>query len=141
MSAADRKRIGYSTLLALAVGFVLAVMASNVLLRGWRIDLTENRLYTLSPGTRALLESIDEPINLYLFSSDQETSNLPALRSYETRVRETLEEFVAHAPDGRLVLSVLDPVRFSEEEDRAEQYGLQAANVGQGGEPVYFGLA
>src|SRR5262245_17377406 len=109
MSASDRKRIAYSTLVVLAVGFVLAVMASNVLLRGLRLDLTENRLYTLSPGTRSLLEGIDEPINLYLFFSDQDTQGLPALRSYATRVRETLEEFVAHAPEGRLVLTVLDP--------------------------------
>lgn len=141
MSASQRKRIGYSTLVVLAVAFIVAVMASNVLLRGLRIDLTENNLYTLSPGTRSLLASIDEPINLYLFFSDQDTQNLPALRAYATRVRETLEEFVEKAPDGRLVLQVLDPVRFSEEEDRAEQYGLQAANVGPGGEPVYFGLA
>jgi gliding motility-associatede transport system auxiliary component len=141
MSASSRKRIGYSTLVVLAVAFIVAVMASNQLLRGLRIDLTESRLYTLSPGTRSLLAGIEEPINLYLFFSDQDTQNLPALRSYEARVRETLEEFVTHAPDGRLVLQVLDPVRFSEEEDRAEQYGLQAANVGPGGEPVYFGLA
>ena len=54
---------------------------------------------------------------------------------------ETLEEFAAQAPEGRLVLHVVDPVPYSEDEDRAEQFGLQAANIGQGGEGVYFGLA
>jgi ABC-type uncharacterized transport system involved in gliding motility auxiliary subunit len=128
-------------LVILALAFVAAVMASNVLLRGLRIDLTENQRYTLAPGTLSVLKSISEPINLYLFFSDEGTKNLPTLRTYETRVRETLEEFVAHAPEGKLVLHVLDPVPFSEEEDRAEQFGLQAPNIGNAGEAVYFGLA
>jgi ABC-type uncharacterized transport system involved in gliding motility auxiliary subunit len=141
MSTRARQKIGYSTLALLLLAFVTAVMASNVLLRGMRIDLTENQLYTLAPGTRALLRGIEEPINLYLFFSNQETQNLPALRSYANRVTETLEEFASQAPEGRLVLQVLDPQPFSEEQDRAEQYGLQAANIGTAGEAVYFGLA
>jgi ABC-type uncharacterized transport system involved in gliding motility auxiliary subunit len=141
MSARTRQRLGYSTLVVLLLAFGAAVMASNVLLRGLRIDLTENNIYTLAPGTRAVLRGIEEPINLYLFFSDQSTKNLPALRAYEKRVQETLERFAAEAPEGKLVLHVLDPVPFSEDEDRAEQYGLQAANIGQSGEAVYFGLA
>ncbi|HLF09755.1 MAG TPA: Gldg family protein, partial [Gammaproteobacteria bacterium] len=139
MSTRDRQRIGYSTLLLLVLAFGAAVMASNALFRGLRIDLTENRLYTLSPGTRALLTSIEEPINLYLFFSDQETENLPSLRSYATRVRETLEEFAAES-QGQLILQVIDPLPFSEEEDRATQYGLEPVNLGAGGDAVYFGL-
>ena len=141
MTTRARKRIGYSTLVVLFAAFIVAVIASNVLLRGLRVDLTDNQLYTLSQGTRKLLQGIDEPINLYLFFSTQATSNLPALRAYANRVTETLEEFAAQAPEGRLVLHVVDPVPYSEDEDRAEQFGLQAANIGQGGEGVYFGLA
>jgi ABC-type uncharacterized transport system involved in gliding motility auxiliary subunit len=139
MSTLARQRIGYSTLVLMLLAFIVAVMASNVLLRGLRIDLTKNQLYTLSPGTRKVLQKIDEPINLYLFFSNQETQSLPALRAYANRVTETLEEFAAHAPEGKVVLHVVDPLPFSEDEDRAEQFGLQAANVG--GKNVYFGLA
>jgi ABC-type uncharacterized transport system involved in gliding motility auxiliary subunit len=139
MSTRARQRIGYTTLVLMVVAFVVAVMASNVLLRGFRIDLTKNQLYTLSPGTRKVLQKIDEPINLYLFFSNQETQSLPALRAYANRVTETLEEFAANAPKGKLLLHVVDPIQFSEDEDRAEQFGLQAANVG--GKNVYFGLA
>jgi ABC-type uncharacterized transport system involved in gliding motility auxiliary subunit len=141
MTTRARNRIGYSTLLVLFAAFIVAVIASNILLRGVRIDLTDNQLYTLSPGTRKLLQGIEEPINLYLFFSTQAAENLPALRAYANRVTETLEEFAAEAPEGRLVLHVVDPVQYSEDEDRAEQFGLQAANIGQGGEAVYFGLA
>jgi len=141
MSTQKRQGLGISTLVILLLAFLAAVMASNALLRGFRIDLTQNSLYTLAPGTRSVLQSITEPVDLYLFFSDQGTKNLPSLRTYEARVRETLEEFVAKAPEGKLVLHVLDPLPFSEEEDRAEQFGLQAPNIGQAGEAVYFGLA
>ena len=141
MSTKTRKNLGLTTLALLVVGFIIAVVASNLWLRGARVDLTENNLYTLGDGTRDVLAGIKEPVNLYFFFSNENTEQLPSLRTYATRVREMLEEFSARAPEGRLVLNVVDPVPFSEEEDRAEQLGLQSAPIGPGGEPVYFGLA
>ena len=141
MSASSRRTLGHTTLALIVLGFAVAVVASNVWLRGVRVDLTENDLYTLGEGTQAVLDGIEEPVNLYLFFSDEATATLPTLRAYATRVREMLEEFAANAPDGKLVLNVVDPVPFSEDEDRAEQFGLQAANIGPAGEAVYFGLA
>jgi ABC-type uncharacterized transport system involved in gliding motility auxiliary subunit len=141
MSASSRKTYGLTTLALIVLAFVVAVVASNTWLRGVRVDLTENDLYTLGEGTRAVLDGIEEPINLYFFFSDEATATLPTLRAYAARVREMLEEFEANAPNGKLVLNVVDPLPFSEDEDRAEQFGLQAANVGPAGEAVYFGLA
>jgi len=141
MRSTTRKRFGYSTLLLLFGALIVAVVVSNTFLRGVRIDLTDNNLYTLGDGTRAVLDGIEEPVNLYFFFSNEPTQQLPQLRAYATRVREMLEEFAANAPSGKLVLHVVDPVPFSEEEDRAEQLGLQAADVGTGGDSVYFGLA
>jgi ABC-type uncharacterized transport system involved in gliding motility auxiliary subunit len=141
MSATSKNKLGYATLLLVVLAFVVAVVAANAFLRGVRVDLTESKLYTLGEGTQAVLDGIGEPINLYFFFSNDATANLPSLRTYATRVREMLEEFAARAPEGKLILNVVDPQPFSEEEDRAEQLGLQAANVGAGGEAVYFGLA
>jgi ABC-type uncharacterized transport system involved in gliding motility auxiliary subunit len=141
MSAANRNKLGLVTLVLIVLAFVVAAVASNVWLRGVRVDLTENNLYTLGEGTQAVLDSIEEPINLYFFFSNEATETLPTLRAYATRVREMLEELAANAPDGKLVLNFVDPLPFSEEEDRAEQLGLQAADIGTGGDPVYFGLA
>ena len=140
MSSAGRRRIGYSTLVLLALVFVAAVMASNTLLRGWRIDLTENRLYTLSPGTRSLLGKLEEPIHLYLFFSDREAADVQFLRTYAVRVREMLEELAIHA-NGMLRIEVIDPQPFSEEEDRATQFGLQSVSLGNLGQNIFFGLA
>lgn len=136
----QRKKIGATTLALLGLAFIAAIMASNSLLRGLRIDLTENQLYTLSAGTRSLLTKIDEPINLYLFFSDRETGDVQFLRSYATRVREMLEEFEANA-GGKIVLNVVDPLPFSEDEDRAAQFGLQPISLGAIDDSIYFGLA
>jgi ABC-type uncharacterized transport system involved in gliding motility auxiliary subunit len=116
------------------------VLVSNQLFKGWRIDLTENRLYTLSDGTKRILENIDEPINLYLFWSDKASEGIPSLRDYAGRVREMLEEFEDMA-DGKIRLSIIDPLPFSEDEDRAAQFGLQGVGLAASADPVYLGLA
>ena len=140
MTTLQQRKLGLSSLVLLGLIFVAAVMATNTLLVGLRIDLTENKLYTVSPGTIALLESIEEPINLYYFFSDGETADIPFLRGYATRVQETLEEFVS-AAEGQLNLQVIDPVPFSEDEDRAVQFGLEPISLGTLGDAIYFGLA
>lgn len=140
MSTQTQQRLGASGLLLLAVAFIAAVIASNQLFKGVRIDLTENNLYTLSDGTKRILQNIDEPINLYLYFSDQATEGAPSLRDYANRVREMLEEF-ADGSRGKLHLSVIDPLPFSEEEDRAAQFGLQGVQFGVTPDPVYLGLA
>jgi ABC-type uncharacterized transport system involved in gliding motility auxiliary subunit len=140
MSTAQRRRIGYSTLVLLGLVFVAAVMVSNSLLKGLRIDLTENQLYTLAPGTKKVLANLEEPVNLYLFFSDGETKDIPFLRSYAGRVREMLDEFAATSK-GKLKVQVIDPQPFSEEEDRANQFGLQPVNLGSVGQNIFFGVA
>ena len=45
----------YGSLALLLVLFVAVVMLSSGLLRGVRFDLTDNRLFTLSDGTRSSL--------------------------------------------------------------------------------------
>jgi ABC-type uncharacterized transport system involved in gliding motility auxiliary subunit len=135
-----RKLLTGGALAALAVLLVAVILVSNALFRGARLDLTQSHLYTLSTGTKKILSSIDEPIHLYLFYSDKGTQNLPALRTYAQRVREMLEEMSARA-GGKIKLDVVDPLPFSEDEDRATGFGLQAVPTGQAGENIYFGLA
>ncbi len=140
MASEPQKKLGAMALILLAFGFVAAVMINNTLFRGARLDLTEHRLYTLSAGTRSILSNIDETINFYFFFSDEATADVPGLRTYAVRVREVLEEFAA-ASDGKLNLIEVDPLPFSEDEDRADQYGLQRISLGGLGDGVYLGLA
>ncbi|BBA32068.1 ABC-type uncharacterized transport system [Methylocaldum marinum] len=140
----NRKTLTHSTLGLLAVLFVALVLLSNTLFRGTRLDLTENSLYTLSEGTRNILGKLDEPIHLSLYFSDKATaeSNRPDVRSlrlYFERVRELLEEMESRA-GGKLRLSVIDPLPYSEAEDRASAAGLQGIPLGPSGEKIFLGL-
>ena len=135
-----RRALTGTSLAVLALIFVALVVLSGTLLRGLRIDLTENRLYTLSDGTRAVVERIEEPLNLYFFFSEEAAETYPALRSYAARVRELLEEIAAEA-GGDIRLEVIDPLPFSEAEERAAAFGLQALPLGGTGETLFFGLA
>ncbi|MDH3940749.1 MAG: GldG family protein, partial [Xanthomonadales bacterium] len=128
------------SLLLLLVFFVVASMLSSNLLRGLRFDLTENQLYTLSSGTRNILHDLQEPVTLYLFFSQEASRDLPQIRSYARRVDELVEEFVNHNP-GKLKLRRIDPEPFSEAEDEATAFGLQAVPVGASGDSLYLGIA
>jgi ABC-type uncharacterized transport system involved in gliding motility auxiliary subunit len=140
MSTKSQQRLSVTSLILIGVAFIIAVSISNQVFRGWRIDLSENKLYTLSDGTRSLLAKIDEPVNLYYYYSNQASKGMPSLRSYAERVREMLEEFESEA-DGMINLQVIDPLPFSEAEDRAAQFGLQGIQVGSTPDPLYMGLA
>ncbi len=138
----QRTGFGIGGLVALAVLFLGVVMLANLALRGVRLDLTQNRLYTLSPGTKQVLGELKEPINLYFyFSRDAAAKQSPLIMPYAARVREFLEEVTARA-GGKIRLQVIDPQPFSEDEDRAAEAGLSPLQVGDGtGGSVYFGLA
>jgi len=135
-----RTGFGVGGLIALAVLFLGIVMLSNVGLRGMRVDLTQNKLYTLSPGTTQVLAELKEPVNLYFyFSRESAAKQAPLIMPYATRVREFLEELAARA-GGKIRLRIVDPQPFSDDEDRAAEYGLQSLQTG-GGDALYFGLA
>ena len=142
MNASRWRRTGFGVggLIALAVLFLGIVMLSNVGLRGMRVDLTQNKLYTLSPGTTQVLAELKEPVNLYFyFSRESAAKQAPLIMPYATRVREFLEELAARA-GGKIRLRIVDPQPFSDDEDRAAEYGLQSLQTG-GGDALYFGLA
>ena len=125
-------------LVAIGVGLVFCVAVIS-LLPSLRIDLTEDDLYSLSDGTRNIVSSLENPIELMFFYSESATEDVPQIRSYGTRVQELLREIVI-ASNGRLSLNVIDPEPFSEDEDLATQFGVRAVPVTQGGQAIYFGL-
>ncbi len=126
--------------LVLAVGLFLAI---NILvgetITAWRLDLTENRLYTLSKGTRNILKGLEEPIALRYFYSAELFSGIPSLESHAARVRDLLDEYVA-AAGGKLTLTVIDPEPFSEAEDEAVANGVNQLPVSGSGDRGYLGL-
>ncbi|MEO6967536.1 MAG: Gldg family protein [Rhodanobacteraceae bacterium] len=141
MHLAGHPRLRGSLALALlAACYVLLVLASGAGLRGARIDLTADRLYTLSPGTGHIVATLRQPLRLTLYFSDRVNREAPRLRAYRQRVGDLLEE-IAHRSHGRITLDVVDPQAYSEAEDRAAAAGLTAMPGNNGDEKLFFGLS
>ncbi len=140
MTPLNRKSLAIATFVALAALFIGLTILANSTLRGARLDLTENRLYTLSPGTERLVANLKEPINLYFYFSQAASASAPPLRAYAVHVRELLEELASRS-GGKIQLHVIDPQPYSEDDDRATEFGLKAVPVGSGGDSLWFGLA
>jgi ABC-type uncharacterized transport system involved in gliding motility auxiliary subunit len=126
-------------LVLLAILFLALTMLTGAALKGARVDLTENRLYTLSPGTKNLLGSIEEPITLEFFFSEEASSELPMVRNFARRVQELLDE-TAQQSDGKLRVQRTNPRPFSEDEDQAQRHGLEAVPVGPGRDELFLGI-
>lgn len=135
-----KRTFGAGALLAIAVLFIGVTILITFLFRGARLDLTESKLYSISEGTERIVSALDEPVNLYFFFSQEASAQSPQLRAYAQRVRELLQE-ITERSKGKLRLSVIDPEPFSEEEDRAAEFGLSAVPINAQGESLYFGLA
>ena len=128
-------------LIALAVLLFFVFNAFNHLVfKDARLDLTEGQLYTLSEGSLNLVQGIEEPVQLYFFFSEAASRDLTPIRTYADRVESMLEEF-ALASNGMLLVERIDPAPFSEAEDEAAAFGLQAVPVSATGDALYFGLA
>ncbi|MDH5737454.1 MAG: Gldg family protein [Gammaproteobacteria bacterium] len=135
----DKKLMSETGLVLLVLAFLAFTLLNHLIFGGLRIDLTEGDLYSLSDGSHEVIDSIDEPINLYFYFSDTTSKNLTALRAYARRVEELLREYESLA-DGKINLQIIDPEPFSDAEDQAAEFGLQAVPVNTGGDELYFGL-
>ncbi len=128
-------------LLAIVFGVVL-FFAVNIVSNMWfgaaRLDLTQSGLYTVSDGTRATLDGLEEPVTMRFFFSRNAVTGYPTINAYASRVRDLLQEYVALA-GGNLLFEEIDPRTFTPEEDEAVAYGLTGVPT-QEGEKVYFGL-
>lgn len=120
--------------------FVALVLLAQTALRGWRVDLTEDALYTVSDETREILGDIREPITLTFHFSHEAAEGVPFVRQYAQRVRELLEEYVAYS-DGMLELRTVDPKPLTGAREAAEQHGLAAIPAGGGSDArIFMGL-
>ena len=136
-----RSRGGRAVIALLCILMMLA--AANIVAARYassRLDLTQEHLYTLAAGTRQTLAKIEERITLRFYYSARLGDEVPAYGVYAQRVRELLDQYVA-AAKGKIRLEVYDPLPYSDAEDRAVAYGLQAVPLNGQGEAVYFGLA
>ena len=137
---ADRSVLAIASV-GLAIIFFLAFNALiNTALTSNRLDLTQDQLFTLSDGTKELLSTIDEPIDVRLYYSRRFNEIGPDIARHATRVTELLGEY-ERLSSGKIRFQVFDPEPFSPEEDLAVSDGLRGLPFDQSGELVYFGVA
>jgi ABC-type uncharacterized transport system involved in gliding motility auxiliary subunit len=134
-----RRLISGTGLVLAACAFIAVNIIANATLTRWRLDLTEHKLFTLSPGTLNILADLEEPITLRFYFSQKQLLPYPQLINYGVRVRDLLQEYAANS-GGPLQLTIIDPEPFSDEEDQAVSEGLQSIPVSAAGEQAYFGL-
>lgn len=121
-------------LVVLAILVLLNMLVHNLRIRA---DLTEDNLYTLSDGTRSLLDGLQRPVTLkFYFSRSNENIPMP-LKQYGERIRDLLQEYRANS-GGRVILEVYDPKPDSDEEEWAQRYGLVGQGLGFGGGGSFY---
>lgn len=110
-----------------------------------RMDLTEEKLFTLSQGTRDILAKIDTPVHIHFYCTQSETRMPMFLKNYAKRVEDLLREY-RQASGGKIVIQKFDPQPDTEAEDSARLDGVEGRNLSSGGlidleNKIYLGMA
>lgn len=124
----------------IVVLLVVGLVAVNYLASSLpvRLDATSDDIYTLSPGTKAILGNLEESVRLDFYFSSSATGLRVSDKNYAARVQEMLRQYV-RAARGRLELTVTDPKPDTPDEEKATAAGLTGQPLPTG-ETVYFGL-
>lgn len=126
--------IGAAFILCLSV-----ILFSERFARGIRLDLTEDKLYTVSSGTLEILRALDEPVQLDYYVSRGLITPYPGLLSYAKRIEDLLNAMATAVP-GAIELRIIEPEPFSDAEDQAVEAGLQGVPLNDGS-TLYMGLS
>lgn len=100
--------------IAWVAGFILLnVLASNFF---FRLDLTEDKRYTIAPVTKQMLGSLENEVVVDVYLE----GDFPAgFKRLQQSVRETLDEFQIYS-GGNLRYNFIDPNEISDEQQRNE---------------------
>ena len=125
------------------VVMVIIVIALNVIVRPLlvRVDMTADKAYTLSDGTKRVLSKLDTPVQIRFYFSQRDAATPVDFKTYAARVEDMLKEYSLLAK-GNLEIKRLDPVPDTEAEDSANVDGIEGQMLQPlGGDRIYFGLA
>lgn len=136
----DSPRVAVAAAILAAVLFFSVNILANLWLSAWRIDTTQGGAFTVSDQIKPVFASIDEPITVRVYFSEALGNASPRHAALYRRVRELLQQY-ADLAKGRIKIEYENPEPFSDTEDRAVGFGLQAVPLGRNGEVGYFGLA
>lgn len=135
----------YSGVGVLAMFLILVAVAAIGGVVKKRFDMTADRIYTLSEGTKKILQKIDTPIVINYYCTQSENQMPVPLKSYARRVEDLLAEY-RQVTGGKIEIRKFDPQPDSDAEDSARLDGIEGQVMGEGGiiglgDKVYLGLA
>ncbi len=137
-------KLSKSKLSWLALAFAtISLFAVNMIgwesLKLYRLDVTENKLFTLTDSTRKVISEVSDPITLKFYYSDKLGKRAPAYGLYASRVQALLTHY-SSLSNGKIIFQKISPLAFSDEEDRAVAAGLTAIPLGTTQEKGYMAL-
>ena len=136
------------TLVLIGLMTVLSIHVANEWFEGLRVDLTGDDLYSLTDGSHAILDRMQEegvkPLDIRLYFSETTGKTLPKFVKdfigYERYLRSLLGEY-ERAAAGKIQVEWIDPIPDSDAADQAAEDGLDGKLINQNGDLFYFGLA
>lgn len=132
--------VGRAAIIVAAIVIFLSLnLVASLKLDGARLDLTEQKLFTLADGARSILAGIHEPITVRLYRSRDLINAVPELQPHATQVVGLLKAFEQQS-QGKVQVQIIDIEPFSPEEDEAIAYKLASFNLNRNGDKGYFGL-
>jgi len=130
-----------AAILILVITFAAITICQTVAKR-WKVDVTDQKIFTLSDGSKAILARLNQPITAKLYyartAAMKATDQIQYFNNYYEFVRALLEEYVS-ASKGMFNLEVIDPRPYSKDEEEALQQGLRRFPITQE-ENFFFGL-
>lgn len=131
----------------IGAGLVLVIIFSAISItqnlgKSLKLDVTDQKLYVLSDGTKSILGKLNQPIKATLYYAKTAALKGPDqirfFNNYYEYVKALLEEYVS-VSNGMVELEIVDPRPFSDEESEAMKYGLQRFPITEE-ENFFFGL-
>jgi len=126
----------------IGIAAVLALVVALNFLAGLfkqRIDLTAEKAFTLSQGTREILGKLDTPVQIRLYASLANPDMPVILKNYARQVEDLLSEY-QQASKGLVTVQKLDPEPDSEAEDSARLDGIDGEQL-PNGDRIFLGLS
>src|SRR5688572_12218643 len=142
----DWKNRKLGDVLTFANGFVFILLINLLVgLKFYRIDLTEEKRYSVKPETRAILENLDDELHVEVFLEGKLNASF---QRFQKAILETLEEFRIYSGN-KITNSISDPAVAKSENARNEfmadlaSRGIQPTNIidtrdGQREEKIIF---
>lgn len=116
----------------IAVNFIISAL-------NLRVDLTQGSVYTLSPGTKAILSKLEAPVKIRYYYSQSSSAVPVGLKTFAKRVDDLLGEY-KRAGGGKVIIEKLNPEPDSDAEDSATLDGIEG-QLTNTQEKFYLGLS